>query len=241
MYGSTGGYGGFSIFWVIVVFAAPIVGAIFSGGLPDGSSSLRSIPPIFFVASGVGIAVLVGSKLLQDRVRKLEAEGPKPSKLEEFAREIRLLLEEDPATKRPKLTGKRGQVWLAVHLLKKQTRIVARHNLKLPADFSITNTGKTRSKVLSSAQGGLVLSQALQFAGAEELDIAWQHPEVAGALMAVLHPFPGSSINSKHITIEGAGMKQDEIDGHINDIVKLVAVLREPPSEDIQPPRFPGK
>ncbi|MFT5681524.1 MAG: MFS family permease [Myxococcota bacterium] len=235
-----GSYGGFSIFWVIVVVAAPVVGVILNGGLPDGSNSTRGIPPIFIVGGGLGIAMLVGSKLLQERVRKQDAEGPKPTKIDEFAKSIGLLLEVDAATKRPKLTGRRGQVWLAVHLEKKKTRILARHNLSLPAGFSITNTGKKISKKIGASQGGVILGRSLQFAGTEGMPVVWEHPEIAGALMAVLHPFPGSSIDSQRIIIEGVGLKQDEIQGYIDEIVRLVEVLKAPPAQDIKAPRFPG-
>ena len=240
MYGSTGGYGGFSIFWVVVVVAAPIIGAIISGGLPDGTNNARNMPPIFFVGGGLAIALLVGSKLLQDRVRRQEEEDPKPGKFDLFAKEIGLLVEVDATTKRPKLTGKRGRVWLAVHLEKKKTRIIARHNLKLPAGFSITNTGKKPAKLLNAAHGGVVLSQALQFSGAEGMSVVWAHPEVASSLMAVLHPYPNSSIDHQRITIEGVGMKQADIKGYIDDIVRLIEVLRSPPTQDITAPRFPG-
>ncbi|MDG1483414.1 MAG: hypothetical protein P8R54_27735 [Myxococcota bacterium] len=240
MYGSSGGYGGFSIFWLIIVFVGPVFAVALSGGLPDGSNSNRGIPPIFIVGGGLSIAVLVGSKLLQERVRKLEAEGPKPTKIEAFAKSLGLLHETDAATKRPKLTGKRGRIWLAVHLEKKKIRILARHNLSLPAGFSITNTGKAVAPKLAAAQGGVVLGRSLQFVGSEGMPVVWEHPDVASALMAVLHPFPGSSIDNQRVTIEGSGMKKDEVQGYIDEIVQLVDILRAPPIQDLQAPRFPG-
>ena len=240
MYGSTGGYGGFSIFWVVVVFMAPIVGVILNGGLPDGSTSARDMPPIVFVGGGLAIAILVGSKFLQERVRRQDEAGPQPTRIDALAQRLRLLPETDAATRRPKLTGKRGQVWLAVHLEKKAIRIQARHNLSLPAGFSITNTDKTPRRPLTAAEGGSVLSRALQFAGSEAMTIAWDHPDVAGALMAVLHPYPGSSIDRQRITVSGKGMKEADIAGHIDDIIQLVAVLKDPPAQDLAPPRFPG-
>lgn len=241
MYGSTGGYGGFSIFWVVVVFIGPIVGVVLNGGLPDGSASARGMPPIVFVGGGLTIAILIGSKLLQERVRRQDEAGPQPTRLDELAAQLRLLLETDAATKRPKLTGRRGQVWLAVHLEKKAIRIQARHNLRLPAGFSITNTGTSIRKPLKASEGGMVLSQALQFAGTNAMAIAWDHPEVAGALMATLHPYPGSSIDRQRITLTGTGMKEADIAGHIDDIIKLVAILKDPPSADLAPPQFPGR
>ena len=240
MYGSTGGYGGFSIFWVIVAFAAPVVGTIINGGLPDGTNSSRVIPPILLYGGGFAIALMVGTKWLQDRVRREEEEGPKPGKLDIFAQEIGLLPEVDDATKRPKLTGKRGQVWLAVHLERRKIRIVARHNLKLPAGFQITNTGKKPVQALSASQGGVVLGKALQFEGTDAMAVAWNHPDVASALMATLHPYPGSRIDHKTLTIDGAGMKRADIVGHIDEIVRLVAVLKSPPQQDITAPKFPG-
>jgi hypothetical protein len=238
VFGAGSGYGRISIFWVMVVFAGPIIGAIINGGLPDGSNSTRGMPPIVFVGGGLTIALLVGSKLLQERVRSQEAAGPQPTKLDEFAREIGLLVETDATTKLPKLTGRRDQVWLAVHLEKKRIRIIARHNLSLPAGFSITNTGG--KPVKPTGRGGVVLGRALQFAGAEGMPVVWEHPDVAGALMSVLHPWPGSSIDSQRITVEGVGMRQEDIQGCIGEIVRLVAVLKDPPTADITPPRFPG-
>ena len=241
MYGSTGGYGGFSIFWVVVVFIAPVVGVILNGGLPDGSTSARDMPPIVFVGGGLAIAILVGSKLLQERVRRQDEAGPQPTRIDALAQQLLLLPETDLATKRPKLTGRRGQVWLAVHLEKKAIRIQARHNLSLPAGFSITNTNTAPHKPLRAAEGGVVLSRALRFVGSESVAIPWDHPEVAGALMAVLHPYPGSSIDNQRITLSGIGMKEADIAGHIDEIMRLVAVLKEPPSQDLAAPKFPGR
>lgn len=241
MYGSGSGYGGFSIFWLIVVFVGPVFAVALSGGLPDGSNSNRGVPPILVVGGGLSIAILVGSKLLQERVRKLESAGPRPTKVEEFAESLGLLYETDAATKRPKLTGKRGRIWLAVHLgKKKKIRILARHNLSLPAGFSITNTGKTVAPKRAAAQGGVVLGRSLRFVGAESMPVVWEHPDVASALMAVLHPFPGSSIDHQRVTIEGSGMRQDEVQDYIDEIVRLVEILRAPPTQDLQAPRFPG-
>lgn len=240
MYGSTGGYGGFSIFWVVVVFVGPIAGVILNGGLPDASTSARDMPPIVFFGGGLAVFLLVGSKLLQDRVRRQDEAGPKPSRIDALAEQLGLLPETDAATKRPKLTGRRGQVWLAVILEKNAVRIQARHNLSLPAGFSITNTETRAREPLRPSEGGMVLSQALQFSGTSALDIAWEHPDVAGALMAVLHPHPGSSIDPQRITLSGSGMKEADIAGHIDAILKLIAVLKDPPSQDLTPPRFPG-
>ena len=62
MYGSTGGYGGFSIFWVVVVFVGPIAGVILNGGLPDASTSARDMPPIVFFGGGLAGFLLVGTR-----------------------------------------------------------------------------------------------------------------------------------------------------------------------------------
>ena len=86
-----------------------------------------------------------------------------------------------------------------------------------------------------------MLSRALRFVGSESVAIPWDHPEVAGALMAVLHPYPGSSIDNQRITLSGIGMKEADIAGHIDEIMRLVAVLKEPPSQDLAAPKFPGR
>ena len=127
-----------------------------------------------------------------------------------------------------------------MHLEKKKTRILARHNLKLPAGFSITNTAKSVKPPQSDAQGAVVLSRDLKLAGTDGMAVAWEHPQVASALMAVLSRFPGSSIDSQRITVEGAGLRQDEIAGQLEAIERLVGTLKDPPAADMAPPRFPG-
>ena len=93
---------------------------------------------------------------------------------------------------------------------------------------------------LAAAQGGVLLDRSLQVTGSEGMPVIWEHPDVASALMAVLHPFPGSSIDRQRVTIEGTGMSPEEVQGYLDEIVRLVDILRAPPTLDLQAPRFPG-
>ncbi|MEL6348487.1 MAG: hypothetical protein AAFV53_35600 [Myxococcota bacterium] len=217
--------------WVAMFIFVPLLGVILGDRGPVGYGH-EGLPPLFYVVGFIAGVLIIGSNWLQ---RSVAANlNPSKTSLERFADNNRLTVEQDPESKKPMLRGKRGDVWLSIYPRRRAIKMEVRHNAPLPRGFSITS-GKGGSSFANP-----ILDGALQMTGGDKVDINWNDPRLTELLMAVLHPFPGSTIDHARITVSGAGMKQDDLPGHIDTVVDLIQILKAPPQRADAPPTFPG-
>jgi len=243
MYGFRSGYGvpfafgGFMIFYAALYVLAPAVVGVATGDELSGFNQDRDadLMPLLMFAGGVAVILIFGSSYLRRQVEaEDEAERTGQTREDKLARALGLSVEDDPVGKHKVLAGKRGDVWVAVHLERRKIRIVARHDLRLPASFSI-QAGKAKGDRF----GNVVLDGALRASGLSALETDWTHPRTTALLMEVLHQHPGSVVDGKNIVVAGK-LKEAQLDGLLDSIAALVGRLGTP-AAPVERPRFPGR
>ncbi|MFT4977282.1 MAG: hypothetical protein ACI8S6_003187 [Myxococcota bacterium] len=236
-YGVPFAFGGFMLIYAAMYVIAPAIIGIATGDELSGFKQDRDadLLPLLMLGGGLAIMLYTGSYYLRQRVESEDASikaGTTP--VDRLAESLSLGLEVDPVKKHKMLTGRRGATWVAVHLERRRTRIVARHGLRLPEDFRIS-AGAARGDRF----GNVVLDGALVGQKLSALEMDWTHPRTTALLMEVLHQHPGSHIDGTNIVVVGK-LKQSELDGVLDAVAALAERLGERPAPPVRPV-FPGR
>lgn len=193
------------------------------------------IIPLMLIGGGLAIILYFGSYYLRQRVEHdAEQAKTKSTPSDKLASALKLSLETDPLGKHKVMNGRRGDVWLAVHLERRQTRIIARHGLRASKDTHI-QAGKQTGEHF----GNVVLDRALSATGLEALQVDWTHPRTTALMLELLQQHPGSVIDERNITIKGR-ISTDALEGLLDSVVELVKLLQTPSSPVARKP-FPGR
>jgi hypothetical protein len=217
-----------------------VIPAIFHGVTGERMAGFQQdrdgdLIPLLLIGGGIGIILYFGSYYLRQRVERDEAQvRTKSTPSDALAAALKLSLETDPVGKHKVLTGRRGEVWLAVHLKRRQTRIVARHGLRLPKG-TLIQAGKQKGDRF----GNVLLDRALMATGLDAFQVDWTHPRTMALMLELLQQHPGSTIDARNITIQGK-LNTADLDGLLDSVVALAALLKAPPAPSERKP-FPGR
>lgn len=232
-------FGGFMLLYSVMYLLAPaVIGVATSDELSGFNQSATRDAELFhylLLFGGLGLTVYFGSQMLRSQVEEqLEQERTGATPVDRLAADLRLNVEVDPTHKHKVLTGRRGGHFVKVHLERRQTRLVARHNLKLPPGFQIIAGKKKGDKF-----GNVVLDGALVGEKLSALTVDWTHPRTTALLMELLQQHPGSVVDHTSVTVKGK-LKTEDLDRLLDGIAELVNHLSTP-MKAAERPRFPGR
>lgn len=187
------------------------------------------------LVGGLGLTAYFGSQMLRARVEdQLEQERAGTTPVDRLADALRLNVDVDPATKDKVLTGRRGGRFVKVFLERRQTRVVVRHDLRLPAGFQIT-AGRQKGDRF----GNVVLDGALVGQKLSALAADWTHPRITALMMELLQQHPGSVIDHQNVSIVGK-LPSEALDRLLDAVAELTDLLHAPVRE-ARRPTFPGR
>jgi len=235
--GGGGGFMRFTFFWIVAFVVGPTIYGLLMGKGPGFGHA--QLPPLFYVIGGGALLLSVGSYYLQ---RSVEAEKELPfggNRINTLAESLGLWVEEDPKTKKPMMSGKRGKYWLQVRMPRKRIALSIRHHLSLPSGFRISHPETARTS--KQQFGNPVLDNALQLEGGDGLPIDWSNTALTATLMAALHPYPGALMDSRSVVIDSKALKRDALDQAIEDAITLIQAMANPPKRSEKMPKFPGR
>lgn len=121
------------------------------------------------------------------------------------------------------LDGLREGVWLHVEPEGAWMVIRGRIEVPMPAGLSVVNRGTARGLRLGSpVLDGLVCAQ-----GDREAAVLLRDPELAGPLLAVVHAWPGSFVDTRQVTLRCPDAMGRALEARCAEVIALVIALRQ--------------
>lgn len=124
------------------------------------------------------------------------------------------------------LEGQRGGVWLRVHAEGAWMVVRGRIDAPMPAGLSICRRQRGRAGRRGLRTGSPLLDSTLHIEGPPAAAALLRDPELAAPLLRVLHAWPGSRVDERHVVLRYPDALGRELDARCQDVVDLICGLR---------------
>lgn len=122
------------------------------------------------------------------------------------------------------LEGQRGGVWLRVHAEGAWMVIRGRIDAPMPAGLSVRRRRGLERRGVQT--GNPLLDGTLHVSGASGAAPLLQDPELVAPMLSVLHAWPGSVVDERHVVLRYPDALGRELDARCQDVIDLICGLR---------------
>ncbi|MDG1483144.1 MAG: hypothetical protein P8R54_26380 [Myxococcota bacterium] len=130
------------------------------------------------------------------------------------------------------LDGLRDGVWLHVEPEGPWMVIRGRIEAQMPAGLSVINRGTARVRGLRV--GSPVLDGLVCVQGGLEAAVLLRDPDLAGPLLAVVHAWPGSLVDTRQVTLRCPDAMGRALEARCAEVIALVVALRQAAARTVQ-------
>lgn len=122
------------------------------------------------------------------------------------------------------LEGQRGGVWLRVHAEGAWMVVRGRIDAPMPAGLDIRRRLQLGRRGLRT--GNPLLDSTLHVSGTPAAVPMLQDPALVAPMLSVLHAWPGSFVDERHVVLRYPDALGRELDGRCQDVIDLICGLR---------------
>ncbi|MEL6342787.1 MAG: hypothetical protein AAFV53_06615 [Myxococcota bacterium] len=123
------------------------------------------------------------------------------------------------------LDGSREDIWLHAHAEGSWMVVRGRIDAPLPPTLRITHT-RERPQRPRLRTGNPILDAHARVEGDTRALTLLEDPDLAGALLAVVHAWPGSHVDARYVTLRCPDAMGRRLEDRCEDVIALVHALR---------------